>query len=156
MIRTSLKVKDIDLGYQNLLKRLLPGPPLTVGIHTAEGQKKHPKSELTVLAIGLIHEFGLGNVPERSFIRAWFDANEEKIRADIYLAALKVINGSISRDDALKALGESFVAGIHARMEAGIPPPLAAATVKRKGHSIPLIDTRTMFDAITAKIGAIE
>ena len=153
MIKTTVKITDKDLGYQSLLRRLLPGPELTVGIHNEEGMKKHEKSDLSILAIGIIHEFGAGVVPERSFIRAWFDQNEEQIKADIYFAALQVVNGTITRDAALQALGDKFVRGIHARMLAGIPPPLTKAVAKRKGHDIALIDTAEMFDAITAKIG---
>lgn len=59
----------------------------TVGIHEADGSQ--PKvdydrkaSSATLSEIAAAHEFGLG-VPERSFIRAWFDANEQRLRTEV-------------------------------------------------------------------------
>lgn len=101
--------------------------------------------------IAEIHEFGLG-VPERSFIRAWFDANQDKIKKAIAAAMQQVIKGKYTKEVALERLGALFASQIQARISSNIPPPLAPSTIKRKGSSVALIDTGQLRSAITYRI----
>lgn len=79
----SRKLRDVDQGYQALVRRfyaLEDTPVIDVGVLEAEGAKVHeggPEGDgtrpVTVLDVATWNEFGTGQIPERSFIRAWFD-----------------------------------------------------------------------------------
>lgn len=135
---------------------------ITVGIHGEEGGEMHGSdtfaedgaiersSELTVADIGTIHEFGLG-VPERSFIRAWFDEASDENRALLQSRLKLVIAGKLTPEQALERCALKFEAGVRRRIRARIPPPLAQSTIDRKGSSTPLIDTGQLVSSIRAK-----
>lgn len=103
---------------------------------------------------GAFHEFGTRNIPQRSFLRAWFDANRAKISSDLKTVARQVVRGA-SRDALLKALGEEYATAIQDRILAHIPPPLADSTVKRKGHTTPLVDTGELLSAIHYRLAKV-
>ena len=91
-------------------------------------------------------------MPERSFIRGTVDAKGRRIAKMAKTLMEAVFRG---RGDTRKALGllGVFVQGlIRGRMSQGIPPPLKAATIKRKGSSKPLIDTGQLRSSIDLKV----
>lgn len=153
------KVRDIDKGFNALMKRLVSAADptsLTVGIHEAEGseQKKeeHGTSELTLVEIAAIHEFGLAepDIPRRSFITDWADENAERHKGQLRTMAKAVIKGAVeSESQALERLGNLYVGEVQKRIAEGIEPPLAESTIKRKGSSKPLIDTGQLRSAVT-------
>lgn len=136
------KVTSKDKGYKSTLVRMgqMSGTKLFVGVPPSADNVKHGNSELTVGALAAIHEYGLG-VPERSFLRAWFDENAGKIRAAINVMATAIGSGRLTRDQAMAQLGLKFVGEIQARIARNIPPPLSPKTIDRKGSSVALIDT---------------
>lgn len=146
--------KDKDRGYKKRIKDLTNLKPtsLTVGIHAEEGNATHERSETTVLDIGTIHEFGLGNSPERSFIRAWADEDKAKNETAIRTLMASAAQGKRTVNDAAEILGTRFVGEIQKRMSAGIPPALSPATIARKGSSVPLIDTGQLRSSITYRV----
>ncbi len=145
------KVVDRDRGYRELMKRLKAAKlSLTVGVHQTEGAEPH--GELTVADIATIHEFGLGNVPERSFLRAWADENVEEIKKDLGGIGIAVVEGKLTAEQGLERFGVLAVGQIQKRIVAGIEPPLAPATIKRKGSSTPLVDTGQLKSAITYEV----
>ena len=89
---SGVKLKDVDHGYRELFRRVFADGPrvsVEVGIFSDEGAKEYvpkadrggaPAAPVTVLQVGLWNEFGLG-VPERSFIRAYFDQQGPHLRA---------------------------------------------------------------------------
>lgn len=117
---------------------------VTVGIHESEGSDNH--DGLTNAELGSIHEF-----TERSFIRGYFDEKSDDVERFIDEAAERVLNG----DDPLTA-GEiaamQLESGVKARILAGIDPPLAESTRKRRGDdAVPLVNTSQMLGAIRGK-----
>lgn len=136
-----------------------------VGIFGEKGDAQHEDSDLTVGEIATIHEFGLGNVPERSWLRAWFDENNTKLREGLLKMMKKAIQESIrsgkpisdtTRKQVMDKLGLFAVGGIQSRIAAGeIQPPLDPKTVARKGSSIPLMDTGQLRSSIShqTKVG---
>jgi len=138
----STKVTSKDNGYKKTLVRMgaMSGTKLFVGVPPQADNVKHGNNGLTVSALAAIHEYGLG-VPERSFLRAWFDENAEKIRQAISVMAKAIAAGRLTPMQAMAQLGLKFVGEIQARMARNIPPPLDPKTVARKGSSIALIDT---------------
>ena len=122
------------------------------------------KEPMTNVRLAAIHEFGLpeAGIPERSFIRSTFDAKKGEYIAELRKLVRGVYEGRATVRTILNLMGF--------RMEwdqknailegAGIPPPLAEATVKakeRKGRwnkvaakdpSRPLIDSGRLVAAI--------
>jgi len=150
----AVKIKDTDKGYRRTVAemRAFNGQTLSVGVHES---KPHSGGPLTTAELFAIHEFGLGNVPERSMLRAWVDGNKRSINREISKAAqriLKTANQGKASKRELNRLGLAFVASIQGRIAASIPPPLAPATIKRKGSSVPLIDTGQLRQSITHKV----
>lgn len=148
-----MSIRDTDKGYKALIENVfgLAEPEITVGIHAAEGSAEHNGSKATIADVASFNEYGLG-VPERSFLRAWFDANLGKNKSLLASRLRQVIAGKITKDQALGQLGASFVSGIQKRISTHIDPPNADSTIARKGSSTPLIDTGTMRASITYEV----
>lgn len=103
----------------------------------------------TVLEIATMHEFGLAHIPERSFLRAWFDSQLEKNKSAMKSAATRILKGQWSAPEAMKKLGVYFQGQIQKRIAAGIPPANAPRTIANKGSSTPLIDTGQLRSSVT-------
>lgn len=126
---------------------------LSVGIQDEEaGATAENGDGLTVGDVASINEFGLG-VPERSFIRAWFDQNESQNKDTLRNVGTGLVKGAIpDATTALNQAGLSFVGSMQGRMSAGVPPPNAPSTIARKGSSTPLIDTGQLRASIRHKV----
>lgn len=112
----------------------------------------HGDGKLTNAQLASIHEFGLGRVPARPFIAPPF--LEKKAE---HLAAIRKAHKEFLRTGnpdvflmALELEGQKIVANQRAYVTAGpgIPPPLAPATIARKGSSRPLVDTGQMIRSL--------
>ena len=172
------KIKVTNKNYDAFMKRLYGGrnagrlgvvvgllsegpgghehqPKIETQVHDIGGEYKnvqvyHAKpAPLTVVDIGIIHEFGLG-VPERSFIRAWCDANTKRVQAAMRRLLTGVVQGKYDRAQALTLLGLWIQGEIQKYISRGVPPlPNAQATIDRKGSSRPLIDTGQLRAAVS-------
>lgn len=153
----SVRIKDTDKGFARLLREVAPlgrGAGLTVGIHAQEGAQAHSSEggrELTIVEVAAFNEFGLG-VPERSFIRAWFDEGKTANHDALRLIVTRIMKGEIKAAEALEQLGLKFVGGVQQRIARGINPPNAPATIARKNSSKPLIDKGQLRQAIVSKL----
>lgn len=154
---TSATFKDVDHGAQALLKAVVKaslGSTLKVGILAkGEDAKKEASEGLTVADVATFHEFGLG-VPQRSFIRGWYDDFLDRNKADFRALFRQVVYGKIDRATMWQRLGLKWVADIQRRIVAGIAPGLAASTIARKGSSTPLIDTGQLKSSVTFEVEA--
>lgn len=146
------EVKVTDRGYRQLLENITAAKAKTViraGVF--EGPPRDDSEGLTNAEIGAVHEFGLGHVPERSFIRGTVDANRDEIRTRLRNVAGGFLNFK-SRDEIKRGaalFGEWFVGKMKERIRDGIPPALAPETIERKGSSTPLIDHGQLLSALT-------
>lgn len=151
-----VRIEDRDHGYAALRDRLdhIRASRISVGLHAKEGQEAHrgeavnAKSPVTVLDIGTWAEFGIGQ-PERSWLRAWYDATNTKSREEIRTMLKAIVAGRISAEAGLNQLGARFVGEIQARIAQGIPPPNAPSTIAKKGSSTPLVNTGQFRSSIT-------
>ncbi len=148
---------DRDTGFREFFKGLKALGELRakVGIQEPEASSGH-EGGITFVELGAIHEFGApaANIPQRSFLRSTADINDRKYRAGLG----KVVKAG--KEDASKGLaalgelGEQVRADVVSRIFGGeIEPPLAPATVARKGEATPLFDTGALANSITAKVG---
>lgn len=120
---------------------------ITVGIHAAEGSGGH--GGVTNAELGEIHEFGLG-VPQRSFIRAYYDENESAL-AELMQDA---IAGALIDGDDLQQAAELVAVQVEGEIKERIlgrlPGKELSKSVRRKrGESaVPLVDTSQLIGSI--------
>ncbi len=143
-----------DRGLNKILRNLadLDGKELRVGFQGPEAAAIHPDSDLDIVGVAVIQEFGApaAGIPERSLIRATFD---EKINAWLKQVA-KIAERVYSTTPenparALGILGELVVSDYRKAITSNIPPPLKAATIARKGSSTSWLDTGITRNALT-------
>ena len=150
-----VRIIDRDRGLKALVrrvKRVTRGRTVTVGIHSGEGAAPTAGGG-TVADVASIHEFGLGDNPERSFIRAWADQDKAKHEDAERRLAESIIKGTNTPDSALEKLGVLLAAEAQKFIQDGrVSPPLDPVTIERKGSSTPLIDTGQLVSSITHKV----
>jgi len=157
-----MTVTDKDMGWQALGERVESmsdgSAYVLVGIQGSEGDAEHRDDGLTNLALGTIHEFGLG-VPRRSFIRDAIDQYQKELAETAFTLGRRVLlgeadpHGPISEAYALQILGQEAVRLIQQRITAHIDPPLSEYTKKKKGSDTPLVQYGTLRRSITYKLG---
>ena len=91
-------------------------------------------------------------IPERSYLRAWFDENVDVLQATMERLIGQVVEGKISGRAALETIGGYVATHVQAYMVDLKTPPNAPSTIARKGSSNPLIDTGQLKDAITWRV----
>jgi hypothetical protein len=148
------RFKDTDRGYKKRLasiKKAAGGKTITVGIHETEGAVQ--SGDTTIADIATFNEFGTSRIPERSFIRSWFDDKKAE-NADLLERAMRAVaSGKVANlDMALDQVGAKFAGDIQRGIRDGIPPENDEKTIERKGSSTPLIDKGALFQSITWKV----
>lgn len=164
---SNLANKTLTIGIQGekgeqkkLVRTISQSSPLPKLSKSENNNEKKPKrsrfklnDNLTVEEVARYQEEGTKTksgapaIPARSFIKATFDQNKDKIRKTFMDAIVK------SPKNSLDFVGSYVVGLIQSRIASGISPPLAPKTIKRKGSSKPLIDTGQLRNSITFKIG---
>lgn len=135
---------DRDLGWNQVkreLRKSLRKPHTVVGIFGTNASANHANTSLSNVQVAAVHEFGLNEIPERSFIRGTVDARQRNIAKMQRQVALAVLDRRMTTRQALDALGLYVKGQIQDRIARGIPPPNAPSTIRRKGSSTPLIHT---------------
>lgn len=148
------RITDRDKGYRKLKRQVqsvASQRAVTVGVHDGVGGAAAGGGGASVADVASIHEYGLGNVPERSFVRGFADENKADNDRVIKKAAEQVVKGA-DVTTVLDRAGLYLVGKMQGRIQGGIAPPLAAATVARKGSSTPLIDTGQLISSITHEV----
>jgi hypothetical protein len=152
----SSTVRDVDRGYKDLVARVFSAaqrsPQIDVGVLEGPGSQPDGDGSIRIIEVAVFNEFGTATIPERSFIRAWFDENEAGLRQDLVKLMQSVIRGQRTADQVLELLGQRCVGQIQERMAAGIDPENAPSTIARKGSSTPLIDTGALRSSISYRV----
>lgn len=135
-------VKDIDLGFEAITRRIAAadGEMVEVGLLAPEQA-----------TIGTHNEFGTRNAPERPFMRRAFDDNVERYATIMADGARKLVDGG-TVEGALTKAGIVASSDIKRQITELRDPPNAAATIKAKGSSNPLIDTGAMRNAVAFEL----
>ena len=140
-------VRDRGMIKRRLNLRALRGWQTTIGIHGTEDERG--EGVVDNVQLGVWHEFGTDDVPERSFLRSAWDKN---VRTDDRLAQIQaglVIDGVRTPKQAVTTVGERALADVVNGINRGIPPPNADSTIEAKGSSKPLINTGQLKGSIT-------
>lgn len=91
-------------------------------------------------------------IPERSFIRAGFEANKDYMNDLIVQLLPSVLIGRMKVDEMYGIVGNAVVGRLHRYLVSLREPPNHPYTIKRKGSSNPLIDTGRLNQSITYRI----
>lgn len=102
--------------------------------------------------IGMVHEFGLGNNPERSWLRSTMTEQSSKYAKLIAETIPESIKNGMSAHDAYSRLGTLAVNDVKLKLASGEFVALKQATIDRKGSSKPLIDTGNLRQSINYEI----
>ncbi len=144
-----VSIKDTDLGMKELVRTfrgLANEPYVKVGFLEDEGG--HRGSNLSVVAIASVHEFGTtdGRVPERSFVRTAYDENLSDFESFAKEQKDDIVFRGKKTDVALGLIGQKIQAAIQRKITEGDSSwdPLAPSTIAAKGSDKPLIDTGQM------------
>lgn len=164
-MKARMVIRDTDRGAKDLEKMIKAsargkGLKLHVGILGDNAGKIHEPepgqkaSEITMAALGEIFEFGLGNNPERSWLRNYVDENAERLNEMFKRVAEQVLQKKMTHEQGLELIGLQVVGEVKARVQSGIAPALAASTLRRKGpnKTTPLIFTAQWVGSINHKV----
>ena len=146
---------------------------ITAGVHGDEGSEQHEQDvandigrsapgHLTVADVATFHEFGVSpfqmkngemhpGIPQRSFVRAWFDESQAFITETLRSQMTLVVAGKLTAEKASARIALAFEGSMKQRIARGIEPPLAASTIEKKGSSKPLIDKGQLRAAVRGK-----
>jgi hypothetical protein len=130
---------------EDFKKAFKPGSHVVVGV-LGTGPSRGD-GELTNAQLAVIHEFGTGHIPERSFLRRTFDMKKQ----EWFKVLVKLMKSKTAKSgDVLALMGERMKSDIKRQITtgAGIPPPNAPATIAAKGSSRPLVDTGRLVGSI--------
>lgn len=129
------KVSDRDKGWKRhgkmVTRQARRTPYVNVGILGPDAVKSHADARLTTVEVASFHEFGRGNNPERSFIRAVFDSNNQKYIRLMRRFADQVLAGRLTQRQALSAFGEKVRGDTLGFMRQGISPDKATGGTAR-------------------------
>lgn len=120
---------------------------ITTGVHGEEGEQLHDPEGVSIADIASFAEFGLGQ-PQRSWLRAWFDENSERLEAMMAKQLQAAMSAGESFEWAMNRVALWMQADIQRRIRNRIAPPNRPSTIARKGSSTPLIDTGVFRSAI--------
>ena len=150
------RVEDKDKGFKHIIRTLnkdLDGVVIKVGVQAKEKAARRGKdgsirtTDQPLAVIAAIHEFGLGGMPQRSFLRSAYDENKPTIDAMVDNIANGAVQG-MSVGTALNQLGNEVQGMVQKKIVNGPFKPNSPAVYKRKKkyssngeEPKPLIDT---------------
>lgn len=136
---------------EEALKRL-GDDTLVFGYTGPKAMAPHPSRGASVAQVAAWMEYGTPDVPARPFLRTTAALHGDEIRESVVREMRSSFRNLFrTKDQALDAIGQTCVAAVHKTIDAASEwaKPLDKATARRKGHDLPLIDTKTMRDAAT-------
>lgn len=150
-----MSVRVVDRGARAVLRATGDRRRHTVEVGVFGSEKKRGSPTITVAQVAEWAEYGIGQ-PQRSWLRAWVDANEDLINQRIDRETREVLSGKRTQEQAIKRIGVWLQGEIQLNI-ANFPDngfePNAESTIARKGSSTPLIATGQLRSSITHRTG---
>ncbi len=138
-----------DKFLKGLVKRLGGNTDILVGVPA--DATPYPDGT-SVAMVGATHEFGGGNVPERSFLRSSFDEHQKKYIKMAQKLIKKVVDKGGDIEMVADLIGTEAAADVVDNINAIQTPPNTDATILRKGSSNPLVDTGHLKQSIRHEV----
>lgn len=158
MVRAKARIKDNKERQRRLEIVLKRARNCFVEVGITEPDAAYPNSEVTVGQVAAWMEFGthtqagLPIVPARSFLRTPVDAGMPAIEKVKNQQLDKLLQGEISIETALAAIGTRIQTMMQNAIVRGIAPRLADSTLRRKRAlgqpDTPLLATRFLYEHI--------
>jgi hypothetical protein len=144
-------VKDIDRGWNNIVRELEKAKRLEVAVGILEGSQSEGTS---IAEYASYNEFGTDDVPSRPFMAMSFDENLAEINADFKRQGDQMVQGKKSANAALTVIGQKHAGRIQTTITGrDILPRLAESTVKaKKGSTKTLVDSGAMANSVQISI----
>lgn len=132
-------------------RRISVGIPSDAAAAAARGGRG-----LTVGQVAGFHEYGAPpHLPQRSFLRSWFDVSKKRNAEIIRRLLGAALAGRVTVSQALERIGLQFASDVKLRISEGrITPDIKQETKDRKGSDVPLIDTGQLRAAITYEVSS--
>lgn len=94
------------------------------------------------------------NIPPRPFLRSTLRDRRDDIMKRTNQLAASVLRGTMSVDRALGLLGQYVTSQVKKTITSGdgVPPPLTAETIQKKGSTRPLVDEGRLLNSINYRI----
>ncbi len=127
MARSAMKVSIVDKGLGAVLARLISAASQDAGVEA--GSIGGGKETAT---IARVHELGLGNNPQRSYLRATVARHRVRYAELSRRAFGKYMDGDWTLAQALTALGVELQSDIKKAIIKSIAPALKLQTITRK------------------------
>lgn len=148
-------MKVIDKGGASLEKikkalLALSRKEIQVGILSDAGVNE--ESGTAVVDYAIANEFGVGNIPERSFLRSTFDEQGDKWTGILNKIVDGVVAGNTDIQNKIEQAGVVMVGDVKEKILSNIPPANSERTKARKKSNRTLIDTGTMLKSINYKV----
>jgi hypothetical protein len=145
-------VIDVDKGWNRIMRDLngLDGTEIVAGILKDAGTDSRGTP---MVDIATYNEYGTRHIPSRPFVRIAADDNKKAWLDTVNKEVGAIIDGNGSKSQLGKQVGERMkkdiqdVIGDKSRLK-----PNAPATVKKKGHDKPLIDTGHMKKIVNYRV----
>lgn len=144
-------VKDIDRGWNNIVRELEKAKGMEVAVGILEGSQNEGTS---IAEYASYNEFGTDDVPSRPFMAMSFDENVAEINSDFQKQANQMVQGKKTATAALTVIGQKHAGRIQNTITGrNILPRLAESTVKaKKGSTKTLVDSGAMANAVQISI----
>ena len=148
-------VKVIDKGGANLeqIRKMLLSlkkKEIQIGILSDAGINE--ESGTAIVDYAIANEFGVGNNPERSFLRSTFDEQGDKWSGILNKIVDSVIEGKTDVQNKIEQAGAVMVGDVKEKILSNIPPANHPKTTAKKKSNRTLIDTGAMLKSINFKI----
>lgn len=137
-------VKDIDHGWKAIIRNLkeLDGKEVNAGILKDAGRSK---KGVPVVEYAVYNEFGTRHIPSRPFVRIASDENQKAWGDTAADGVGQLIDRRIRVKKCCDMVGKRMKSDIKKVIgDKSKLAPNAPATIARKGHDKPLIDTGLM------------
>jgi hypothetical protein len=144
-------VKDIDRGWNNIVRELEKAKGMEVAVGILEGSQNEGES---IAEYATYNEFGTDNIPSRPFMATSFDENVAEINSDFKRQADAMVQGKCTANEALTVIGQKHARRIQTTITGrNFLPRLAPSTIAaKKGSTKTLVDTGAMANAVHISI----
>ena len=125
---------------------------LEVRIGVQENQQYEDGTPVAYVAA--IHEYGAPKVgiPPRPFLRTTLDQKRKEWTDQMRDGVAAVMHRAVSVEQALEMIGMGAAGDVKKTISTVSSPPLKQATIARKGHAKPLVETGLLLQSITSKV----
>ena len=145
------EVIDKDLGWKNIRANFNKMNGRTIKAGVLEGAGSYAKGQ-TIAEVATYNEYGTRRIPSRPFLAIATDEHKGW-NAEVKVSISNALTPKGSVSDSLNKIGKQMKTDIKNVIgDKGKLARNAPATIARKGHDLPLIDTGKLKDTIDYEV----